>query len=214
MKIILISIAITLLSLQTISAQTAKEVEQLVNWRLSRIDIHNIGFGSSVGMNENILISPHLYYRAGSHHNLLNAETGLKYTYFTSADSLNKDIISGQYLGVYTDAHLNFFRWKTGALYLGVGIEYNLGIKASYRAYNTKDILYDNNIIKNHTSTKGKIGFRINRWDASFYIDYNLAPIMNQKHVFESINFEYEQVYNQLHERYRIGISLSYMIPL
>lgn len=214
MKFLSLTLAAMLLVCQAASAQDTKEEKQLINWRLSRINIHNIGIGASLGMNENMLLSPHVYYRAGSNRNLINAEGGLKYTLCGPTDFKDTDIVRAQYLGAYMEAHLNFLRWRTGAVYLGPGIGYDWGLSASYRTSASNTTVRDNAIAKGHANASGKVGMKFNHWDASIYFVFNMAPLMDQKHIFESSGYNYEQVYSQTHERCRIGISLSYMIPL
>lgn len=214
MKFLYLTLAVVLLSCQTVSGQITKDEKRLIDWRLSRIDIHNIGFGVRMGMNANMLSSAHLYYKAGSHRNLINAECGLKYKFCSPSSSKGTDAVRAQYLGGYTEAHINFVRWKTGAVYLGAGIQYDFAVASSYWKSSSNIPIHDTAIAKDHASASGKIGLTIKRWDAGIFIGYNMAPLANQKHIFESVDYNYEQVYAQTHERYIIGISLSYMIPL
>ena len=59
-----------------------------------------------------------------------------------------------------------------------------------------------------------KLGVRLSRMDINIHYCYDLSPAINQKYIFETAKFDYDYVKANLYERYRIGLSISYLIPI
>ncbi len=196
---------------QPIFAQTPKEIVRLRRQRLSRVYMQHVGVGLDGRAYNNLHIGPKLFYGIGSHRNLFNVDVGCKYT-FTNPISMHRNaVVAGQYVGTFVSGHINVVRWRTGCVYLGAEMAYHFDVRASYKEA-PGQVLADNNIGKSHATASGVAGVRLNRWDVGLYLNYNMAPMVNQKYVFESPKFDYDQVYAQTHERYSVGISLSYLI--
>lgn len=50
--------------------------------------------------------------------------------------------------------------------------------------------------------------------DINIHYCYDLSPAINQKYIFETAKFDYDYLKSNLYERYRIGLSVSYLIPI
>lgn len=213
MKLLNITVLFLLIS-SSLYAQTAKEIEGIRSKRFNRIDMKHFGVGLETGVYENLYLGPKLFYGMGTFRNLFNIDGGFKYMFCSSMYNKYEESISGQFFSVFCSLNFNPIRWNTGCMYLGGETSYNVVAAASHKEISSDVVAHDIRIGNNHFVARGKIGARLDLWDINLYCDYNLAPAMNQKYIFESVDYNYDKLYASIHERYRIGISVSYFIPL
>lgn len=213
MKLLNITVLLLLVSLSLV-AQTHKEIEGIKSKRFNRIDMRHIGVGLETGVYDNLYIGPKLFYGLGTFRNKFNIDGGLKYLYCRSMNNKHEESISVQFCSIFCSLNLNSIRWNSGCMYFGVEMTYNVVAAASHKEISSDVVAHDIRIGNNHFVARGKIGARLDFWDINVYCDYNLAPAMNQKYIFESVDYNYDKLYASIHERYRIGISVSYFIPL
>lgn len=212
MKILIIVTPLLLLA-SSIFAQSSKEKDIIRSKRFSRVEMRHIGVGVETGIYHNLYIGPKFYYGIGSFRNIINIDGGLKYLYCVSLDHQSTESLSAHFFSVFGSLNLNPIRWNSGCLYVGSEISYNLVASANHKLTSSELETHDNRIGENHFVLRGKMGARLNLWDFNVFFDYNLAPAMNQKYIYESINFDYDQLYSSIHERYRLGVAVSYFIP-
>ena len=199
---------------QSVMGQGGNNFDNPRKARYRKIDIQHFGVGMNCGVNENVQFGPKLFYGIGSYRNLLNAEVGCRYVYCISGKKVQYDAVSSQYCSLFFTGDINFIRGNAMSVYLGSELAYNCAVASSYISYRKGVVVGDNGIAANYVSVIAKIGMKRNRLDANVYLGYNLSPPMNQKYVYESAEFRYDDVYDQLHERCYVGFSLSYLIPL
>lgn len=207
-------IVLLLLVPSSLFAQTPQEMEGVKSKRFNRIDMRHIGVGLETGVYENLYIGPKLFYGLGTFRNLFNMDGGLKYIYLRSLNNKYEESISVQFFSVFCSLNINPIRWNSGCMYLGGETSYNVVAAASHKEISSDVVTHDYHIGNNHFVARGKIGARFDFWDINVYCDYNMAPSMNQKYIYESVDYNYDKLYATIHERYRIGVSVSYFIPL
>lgn len=203
----------TQLYIEIVSAQTTKELKIVRQERISKIHLHHVGIGVDISAYNNYSVGPHFFYGIGTHRNLLNADVGFGYSFANSVRTKHSDAIACQYVGLFASGQVNFIHWHSGSMYIGTKIEYNISTISLYKSSVLGTIVSDKHIGKSHCTTYGKLGLKLNHWDFNIYIKYNISPAINQKYIYETSNFDYDSVYNQLYDRIHFGLSLSYLIP-
>ena len=213
MKLLNITVLLLLVS-SSLLAQSFKEMEGIKSKRFNSIDMRHIGVGLETGVYENLYIGSKLFYGLGTFRNLFNMDGGFKYLYMKSLNNKHEESISAQFFSVFYSLSINPIRWDSGCMYLGGETSYNVVAAASHKEISSDVVAHDIHIGNNHFVARGKIGARFDLWDINLYCDYNLAPAMNQKYIYESVDYNYDKLYATIHERYRIGVAVSYFIPL
>ena len=193
--------------------QTDWEHLQIRQKRYRNIHLHHIGIGGDVTAYRNIHLSPRIYYGYGSYRNLFNVDVGVFYRFSCSLSPQNADRVLCQYVAPFVSTAINAYRWNTGSLYIGCEAAYNFAVAADYYSRSDKKLMQDIYLGRDFCSIKPKFGVRFDKWEININCEYDLAPSLNQKYIFESVRYDYEQVRTSLFERYRFGISAAYLIP-
>lgn len=195
-------------------AQTAEEKERIKRQRLRTIDLYHLSVGMDSHFNRNAFFSPKVSVGMGSFRNRVNADIGVRYTIGGSVFFDYEESILLHQLPIFVSVQFNFVSWRTNCAYLGTEIAYHIPITASHHILSTGTVITDNKIGHAHGSGRIKAGIRINRWDASLFYEYDFAPMMNQKYVYETPGYDYDILRDALFERSRGGFSISYSFIL
>lgn len=207
-------VILLLLLVCPVIAQTENEKAVIRHERLRMIDFHHVNVGVEVNAHNNQLMGPAISYGVGTFRNLLNLDLGIKYIMVNPIGRNGEERISVHYLPVWVATNVNVMRWHWGSVYVGGEISYSIVATANHRKPFSEVIEYDRCIGNNHTSLSGKLGVRLSRMDINIHYCYDLSPTMNQKYIFETAKFDYDYLKANLYERYRIGLSVSYLIPI
>lgn len=211
-KVLLIILSLLIPAIQ-LSAQTDKEKAHLRQERFSKIDYMHAAIGLETGGNRNFVIGPKASYGIGSFRNLLNGEVGFGYMFYNSFGSSSSERITLHQVPLFADVHLNFARWKAGALYLGGEAAIAFTAYARHKHPSSEIEESNSKLGRTHASLGAMLGLRLSRWDISVRYCYDLAPMMNQKLVFETDGYDYDLLHDSLFERSRILLNISYLIP-
>ena len=182
--------------------------------RFGKIELRHLGVGLDAAANHNYYAGPKVYVGLGSHRNLLNVDAGFKYQFWNPVGSGGKERLSLQQLPVFASLKLNVARWTTGNLYLGGEADYCLAMSAKHHLPDGAGSASDKASGQDHAAVRGLLGLKLDRLDVGLFYEYDLAPAMNQKYVYESADYNYRQLYDALFERWRVGVAVSYHIPL
>lgn len=196
----------------TLFAQTTEEKERIRQQRLRTIDLFHLSTGMDVHANQNVFFSPKFSIGIGSFRNLFNADLGVRYTLGGSMFSGQSESIMTHQIPVFLSAQCNMVSWKTNCVFIGAEIAYHIPITAFHFLPST--FRFDSNLNSAHFSGRAKIGARIDQWETSLFYEYDLAPSMKQKYVYESNEYNYDVLHNTLFERMRYGVSVSYIFNL
>lgn len=191
-------------------SQTAEEKERIKRQRLRTIDLYHVSVGMDAQFNQNVYFSPKLSLGMGSFRNRVNADLGVKYMVGSSLFFEYDEFILIQQLPVFASVQCNLVSWEGNCVYIGAELAYHIPITASHHITSTGTIHTDNNLGLAHFSGRIKAGTRIDRWEGYLFYEYDFAPMMNQKYVYESPEYDYDILRGALFERTRYGISLSY----
>lgn len=197
-----------------VMAQTEYEKSVIRHERLRMIDFHHVNLGVEVDAHNNQFMGAAISYGVGTYRNLLNLDFGIKYVMANPIGRSEKERISVHYLPVWAATNVNLMRWHQGSVYVGGEISYSFVTTASHRKPFSEIVEYDRCIGSNHASVSAKLGVRLSRMDINIHYCYDLSPAINQKYIFETAKFDYDYVKANLYERYRIGLSISYLIPI
>lgn len=208
---VIITAFLCFLMLNSIWAQP--DYRRIKKERFGRIEYYHFDIGVDAAANYNYSFSPKIAVGIGSSRNLLNADFGLKYNirnpYFGGRD----EYISTQEILLCASLRLNVIRGKSFSLFVGGEIASHWAINSAYHSRLSDTRTSDANLADDYFSVGAKIGFKIKRWRASLYYEYNLAPAINQKYLFETKEYNYYGLYKSAFERGRIGVGLTYEIP-
>lgn len=195
-------------------AQTESEKAVVRHERLRRIDFQHLNVGAEAAVCKNQFMGPVIGYGIGTYRNILTLDFGIKYMLINPIGRSEEERISVHNLPVWAAANVNVMRWHWGGIYVGGEISYSFVATANHRKPFSEVVEYDNHIGNNHASVSGKMGIRLSRMDVNVHYCYDLSPAINQKYVFETAKFDYDFLKANLYERYRIGLSVSYLIPI
>ena len=207
-------ILIYILLLMTMAAwsQTDQERQHIRQQRFQWIHAHHIGIGMETGMYENYRIAPRLYYSFGSYRNIFSVDGGLKYVYLHPMLHRADETVAAHYMAPFVATNIHFWRWSEGGLYAGAECAYHFAISGDYYLPASKVVERDRFIGNNHCSLRAKFGVKMEDWELNAHFEYDLMPEWNQKYLFESAGYKYDSLRPSLYERWRVGITLAYLI--
>ena len=194
----------------TLLSQTKEEKERIKRQRLRTVDLYHISVGMDSHFNQNVFFSPKLSLGIGSFRNRLNVGAGVRYMVGGSVFFEEEESILLHQLPLFASVQFNFISWRAHCAYIGTEIAYHIPITASHHILSTSTVITDNNLGQAHCSGRIKVGARINRWEFGFFYEYDFAPMINQKYVYESSEYDYDILRSALFERSRYGFSISY----
>lgn len=198
-----------IIELFTITCNGGKR-EKFLKHRLERIDFYHLGIGADAAVKNNYEFGPKVFIGIGSTHNLVNADFGLKLMLANPWRNYGSEYCRWFSLPIFVSGSINALRWKRNSIYVGAEIAYKIGMGSGYH---TLDSSYDRdtkNIATNHFSCQGKLGYRSEYWGLALYYEYDLAPALDQKYVYESPSYNYPTIHDSVFERWRVGVSVEY----
>lgn len=207
-------VILLLLFVCPVIAQTEDEKAVIMYERLRMIDFYHVNVGVEVDVHNNLFMGPTISYGVGTYRNLLNLDFGIKYMLVNPIGRSEEERISIHYLPVCAATNVNLIRWHQGSVYVGGEISYSFVTTANHRKPFSEVVEYDRYVGNNHASVSAKLGVRLSRMDINIHYCYDLSPAINQKYIFETAKFDYDYLKSNLYERYRIGLSVSYLIPI
>ena len=194
-------------------AQSPHEKEMLKKERFRRIEFFHASFGADVSANKSVYASPRVSLGIGSRRNLLNADIGLKYKIGNPFFFDDNEHLVPQQLQAFASLQMNLFSWKANCVFLGGNIAYCIPVTTFHYLPSSNIIEFDKEVGLGHFSTQIGAGIMFDRWSISLFYEYDLAPSLNQKYVYESANYDYDHLHDILFERNRIGVSVAYHLP-
>ena len=198
---------------QTHGQSNEKEKEAVRRSRLDKVEFYHTGVGIEMGAIHNFVFGPLVYAGIGSYRNLINADIGLKLLWTNPVGSSSKERISHLNLPVFASVSLNLLRWQQGCTYLRGEFDYHLFLAARHHLPDDGGKYFDKDLSHGYASTSLRLGVRLRNWDIHAFYEWDLAPSFDQKYVYESPYYDYENLRNALFDRSRFGLSASYIIP-
>lgn len=191
-------------------AQLQMDRSKIMDKRLDKIDFYHLGGGIDFAGNENLKFGLKFYVGIGSNRNLYNIDLGLKLISSNLIKISEAEYISSYYMPFFISGSLNFFRRKRSCIYMGAELSYCIALGSNHHV-NDKLMEKDKfSIANNYFSWQGKLGLRHSCWDFSFFFENDLSPALNQRYVYESVEYDYLKLYDSIFERSRIGLSITY----
>lgn len=206
----IISLLFLLFVTITLFSQTTEEKQQIKRQRLSTIDLYHFSIGIDTHFNQNLLFSPKISLGIGSFRNKINADAGIKYTFGGSAFFCDEEHILVSQLPLFASTQFNLVSWEANCAFVGGEIAYCIPIVGFHYLPSTSTPKFDKHLCRGHFYGRIKVGTRINRWEIGLFYEYDFAPMMNQKYVYESPEYDYDILRDALFERARWGLSLNY----
>ena len=214
MRVVCLLIVFYLLVASPAVAQNQQKKASLRQERFKKVDYYHAGVGIEAGLNENWYVGPRLFVGIGSYRNFLNADVGIGYQFYNLLCSSEKERMMLYQLPLFANMRLNVVRWSSGCVYIGGEAMYSLAVRGLHVVPHADVAEADNQLGKNHAMAAGMLGIRFNHWDFSLRYVYDISPAFNQKYVFESSSYDYDNLHASLFERSRFVLNISYLIPL
>lgn len=180
-------------------------------WRM----IGKYHFSPSLGIeyNVNTIMSPRLSLGIGSFRNLFNADAGIAYEMVNPFYKRSSESLGIHRVAPFLSTQCNVVRWWTGAVYVGGEVAYLLNVRTRHRLPDGLS-LNDPDIAQPHFTVSAKCGLRLDYWDFSLYYSYDLSPAFGQKHIYESVDYDFYALEPSIYERSRIGVRVTYHLTL
>ena len=201
---------------------------ETVEARRSKIDFQHFMLGTELAWNENTVVGLMLGEGLGSrfspwgadftvHYRIVNPLAGVLPVVGNNSSVVLQNLqasLSGQLHVVRADSYSLFVGAET-ALTLNVGKAHAPSLQpGTGAAQDGASMVRDGNIGRNHLSVTGKMGIRSDHWECSLFCEYDMQPMINQKYLFESVDYDYESLRSSIRERFRFGLRLSYLLVL
>lgn len=191
-------------------SQTQPDKKKIKKERLSKVEMFHYAIGFESSFNTNVYFSPEVMYGVGSFRNLINADIGLRYMFGNPFFSDKNERLVDHQIPFFISVQLNFVSWKESCAFIGAEMAYCMPVTVFHHYGESDNVVADRKIGKNHFSSRAKIGVKLNRVGIMAFYEFDLAPMMNQKYVYESAEFDYDALHASLFERTRFGVSLTY----
>lgn len=193
-------------------AQQTMDRDKILDKRLDKIYFYHFGIGMEVATKQNYMIAPKAYLGIGSNRNLINVDLGMKWTCSNPFSLGRSEYIQTYSVPIYLSGSINAIRWEQNAIYVGGEIAYNFAIGSDY--HTTKLLMEDNtsSVANSHASWQGKLGCRYKSWDFSVFCENDLSPAVNQKYIYETDFYDYDELRELIFERCRFGLGIAYNI--
>lgn len=191
-------------------AQLQTDRDKIMKERLDKINFYHFGAGIEVAGNKNFTLGSKCYVGVGSSRNLYNVDLGFKFLCSNLIRFSTEEYISSCYMPMFLSGSLNFFRRKLRSVYVGGELSYCIALGSNHHIndqYTEKDKC---SIARSHLSWQGKLGFRHKYWNFYLFYENDLSPAMDQRFVYESVEYDYAKVYDSIFERSRVGVSATY----
>lgn len=178
-------------------AQTPAEKVRLKKKRLGSIERYHANVGLETAFNNNLIVAPKISIGYGSTINLFNIDLGVKYKVVNSLFFDDSKHLTIHQTAFFVSAQCNVASWNFNCVYIGAEMDYCMPV-------------FNKTIANEHYSGRGYVGVNYRKLNIGAYCEYDLAPMMNQKYVYESDQYDYESLRGSLFERMRVGISITY----
>ena len=176
--------------------------------RLRYVEFFHYAVGFETSFNKNLYFSPELMIGIGSYRNLINADIGARYMLGSPFVWGKSESLVVHQVPVFFSVRCNVYSWKTNCVSIGGEIEYCMPITVFHHYGDTKKA--DKDVSNEHFSGRVNVGVKLDRLGIGAFYEYDFAPMMNQKYVFESAEYDYDKLHDSLFERMRFGVSLTY----
>ena len=206
----LLVILTTIFVFLSASAQDHIDRDKILDKRLDKIFFYHFGTGLEIAVHQNYMLSPKVYLGVGSNRNLFNADVGFKISFYNPVNPSDSEYIRYYTMPVFLSGSINAIRWKQNAIFVGGEIAYNFALGAGHHSSVLQTEDDSHSIAKSHISWQGKLGYRHKSWDFSAFYEHDSSPAINQKYVYESIDYNYDNLYDSIFERWRWGMSVTY----
>lgn len=191
-------------------AEIYNERLRILDKRINKVQFYHLGVGIDISYNNNYLFAPKVFIGIGSNRNLYNLDVGVKIECSNLFGTRSEEYIRYYHMPFFLSASLNAIRWKDNSFYIGAEILYNISLGSTHHVKKAYKVTSNQNVSNNHVSCQVKLGFRCKCWDFSTYYENDFSPALDQKYVYESIEYDYLKVYPSIFERSRIGVCFAY----
>lgn len=178
-------------------AQTPAEKVRLKKKRHGSIERYHANVGLETAFNNNLIVAPKISIGYGSTINLFNIDLGVKYKVVNSLFFDDSKHLTINQTAFFVSAQCNVASWNFNCVYIGAEMDFCTPV-------------FNKTIANEHFSCRGHVGVKYRKLNIGAYYEYDLAPMMNQKYVYESDQYDYQSLRSSLFERSRVGISITY----
>lgn len=196
------------LSASVMFAQESRD--KIYNHRIRKIGFYNIKVGGEISAWNNYTVAPFVSAGIGSFRNIANMDFGFRVSVTNPVGYGRQESVSTYSIPLFISGDLNFARFKNCSMYIGAEIDASFPIETVHFLHNLQRSLDNMNIGRFHLSGRGRLGVKSDRWVSGLFFEYDLAPSINQKIVYESEHFEFDTLKASIYERYRVGCFVSY----
>ena len=183
--------------------------------RLQTIDLFHLGVGADAAFLSNWTAGAKLFMGLGSISHWVSSDIGIKYSVTSPLVVENGEWVLWQQLPIYLSLNAQPYRWREGCLYVGAEVAHNIVTTAIHSVSSPlRYWLSDRRLCRNHVSLSAQAGARWENWSIGLFYQYDLAPAINQKYVYESSDYDFDALQKTIYERMRVGISVAYLWSL
>lgn len=185
-------------------------------WRQRMNHIHRVhaGVGVEYAANCNTAYGVRGYIGLGSHRHLIDADLGLGLRFWNLFTGSRKSYFSMVQMPLFASSTVHPIRWSDGCLYAGGEALVLFGIRNLSKNVLANENAYDPKPLRNYGSVRGKIGVVHHKINISLFYEHDLAPLCDQKIIYESGRYDFNAIRESIYERNRIGLSISYLFNL
>ncbi len=209
----IITLAFILIAVHLSYSQPINGKEIIKKDRIRKIDFYHSTIGIELSANKGLYGSPKLSFGVGSYRNLFNIDIGLKYKFGNPFYFDDKEHLAPQQLNSFILTQLNIISWQTNCFFIGGECDFCLPVTTIHHLPSSQIIEYDQEIGIKHFTAQINTGIKLDKWNLFFFYEYDLSPALDQKKVYESTLFNYDDLHDILFERNRLGVSIAYQIP-
>ena len=176
--------------------------------RLRKIGLMHVKLELSAGGMTNYFLRPMAYFGVGSKYTLFSADLGIGYKTTNPIIGKCDEGVGVSHFPVCVSANIHPYRFRSGYLYIGIEAAFNTPIGGKHVVFNKR--VRDLRLGTNYLSGRGHIGVKYNKVGAFVFAEYDFMPSFNQKYIFESTEYEYNNLKRRIFERYRFGVGFTY----
>lgn len=191
-------------------SQTKSMKDHYKKERLSKIDMFHYAVGLEGSFNKAVYFSPEVKFGVGSFRNFINVDVGLRYMFGNPFFNYKEECLVVHQIPLFVSVQFNAYSWNQNRTFIGAEMAYIIPITVFHHYGESENVAADNNVGNSHFSCRATIGLQLKRFCIELFYEYDFAPIMNQKYVYESANYDYDVLQESLLERARFGMSLTY----
>ncbi len=184
---------------------------------LNKTDFHKIGLSLQYEQMRNNSIGWRFLYKAGSDRQLFNFGGAVGFMFYNSLTpkTAGRDFVTCLEFPFSAFARLNFCRKGEGNMYFELEPAVSVTDRSTSKYRSNLEEISDSLIVrKAYCNFSARIGYVWRYMDVGLYCRYDIAPALNQKHIYEDRRYDYYAFGPAINERFRIGLSVIFFIYL